>query len=169
MLGVSRRTKVRHHAALAKYRGSFARDGTSTTAYAAPKEVQEQRSILADVVHKGDAAEFYLEKNWFYKKAGRGGQLMPTWDRVAQALIALSRPAPRVVPEAAFRLFAVFMKMMLLNRIADMAAGMAPLWLAANAQNHIGEGLRKRDEETAAAGGGAPKTEGGADAPPSTS
>ena len=96
MLGAARRTKVRHHALLSKFRGAVARDQTSSTRYAIPAAEQEKRTVLADGLHAGDAAEYYLEKRWFYRSTRKhAAQLVPTWDRVAQALIMLSRPAPR--------------------------------------------------------------------------
>jgi hypothetical protein len=141
-----RPTKVRHVAMLGKLRGRHVRAITTGNTYAIDREAEDKRTINADFVHKESGEDFHMERRWFYRAAGKNAQFATTWDRVAQALILMTRPQPRVVPEAAFRLFAVFLKLMMLDRITSTTASMLPLWASANAQNIIESGIRKRDE-----------------------
>lgn len=111
----------------------------------AEAKVDERRIIDAEVIH-GDEQAFWCEKRWFYR-----GQrnYMPTWDRVAQSLILLTRTVPRVPQEAAFRIFAVFMKLLLIPRVTDLTASMLPLWTTMNMQGLIQQAKKEVAEQDA--------------------
>lgn len=70
-----------------------------------------------------------MEKRSFYR---RRAPFMPSWDRFAHTLILMTRKVARVPPEAAFRLMAVFLKMMFMVSIGEVAQLMMPQWLLAN-------------------------------------
>ena len=166
MLGVAKRVKVRQTALLNKYRGQHAIGRQRSTVVDGTTTVDNTRCISADLIHAGDAEGFYLERRWFGRfEPTKLRPRVPTWDRLAHALIVMTRPGPRVVPEAAFRLFAVFFKMTLLQRIAEMSVSMAPLWMAVNAQNVLETGLKdKHADSKGDADDKKEKNEGGSDA-----
>ncbi|KAH9584234.1 hypothetical protein LSM04_004994 [Trypanosoma melophagium] len=91
------------------------------------------RVIDAEVIH-GDEQAFWGERRGFYRKPL---QYFPTWDRLAQTLILITRQVPRVPQEMAFRLMAVFLKLMLLPRIVMNADLMLASWVAMNAEGVI--------------------------------
>ncbi len=160
MLG-TRRTKVRHAALLNKFCGQAAKARQAFNVYNIPASDRENRLISADFVHKDSAEDFWLEQQWFYKRTGRGGVLMPTWDRLAQTLILMTRPQPRVVPEAAFRLFAVFMKMMLLDRLTEAVSNMLPVWTSMNAKALLENAKEESAKSDDASSTDSPKPDGG--------
>ncbi|RNF08362.1 uncharacterized protein Tco025E_07188 [Trypanosoma conorhini] len=100
-----------------------------------------QRVIDAESLH-GDEQRFWGARRDYYT---RRAQYFPTWDRFAQALILMTRHVPRVPQEMAFRLMAVFLKLMLLPRLVVNAELMLPSWVAANAEGLITQAVG--DEE----------------------
>ncbi|CBH11259.1 hypothetical protein, conserved [Trypanosoma brucei gambiense DAL972] len=88
------------------------------------------RVINAEVVH-GDEQKFWGERRTFYTQRNI---FFPMWDRCAQALILITREVPRVPQEMAFRLMAVFLKLMLLPRLMMNTELMLPMWIASNAE-----------------------------------
>jgi hypothetical protein len=132
----------------------FRRRGRYTVASAVsvqPQKVSESRLIDAEILHGGDEQAFWTEKRWF---SGCSREYMPTWDRSAQTLILLSRAAPRVPQEAAFRLFSVFMKMLMITKVTELASTMLPLWATVNM-----EGLIQQAKKEVAESGDAPATD----------
>ncbi|KAF5226114.1 hypothetical protein ECC02_000675 [Trypanosoma cruzi] len=112
------------------------------------------RVIDAEVLH-GDEQLFWGERRNYYCKRA---PYFPTWDRLAQTLILMTRQVPRVPQEMAFRLMAVFLKLMLLPRIVMNAELMLPSWVATNAEGVITQAVgdeedarekRKESEDTA--------------------
>ena len=90
------------------------------------------------------AARFWLKRRSFRTNVFRRTE-MPTWDRFAQAMLRMAQPTPRqVVPEIAFRLFAVFMKVMMIQRIAETSIGLFPI-----AQGYAVRGLIETAKEEA--------------------
>ena len=92
----------------------------------------ESRVIDAEVIH-GDEQVFWSEKRTFYRRYY--SPYMPSWDRFAQTLILMSRSVPRVPQEVAFRLMAVFLKLLLIGRITDLAQMLLPAWTTVNLEN----------------------------------
>ncbi len=165
MLGPRRRLKVRCTAKLDSYRGQHARTTISRQVYAINPEQQSQRVIDADLVHP-DAQDFWLEKQWFYRKTAVA-PLVQSWNRFAQTVILMTRQTERLVPEAAFRLLAVFLKVMMQTRIAETAAIMLPIWQSVNAENALGVAVsegKKPEDNAATAAAAAPPPAG--DQPP---
>lgn len=109
------------------------------------------RYIDAEDVHSnlsstlGEQA-FWGAKRSFYRK---GTQYYPTWDRQAQTLILLCRQVPRVPQEAAFRLFAVFMKLLLLPQLMSVQGLALPLHVLTNVEGLIGGAQREQPKECA--------------------
>ncbi|ORC86485.1 uncharacterized protein TM35_000282010 [Trypanosoma theileri] len=101
-----------------------------------------ERVIDAEVLH-GDEQVFWGERRGFYR---RPVQYFPTWDRLAQALILITRQVPRVPQEMAFRLMAVFLKLMLLPQLVMSADLMLPSWVATNAEGVLAA-ARKDDSK----------------------
>ncbi|KEG07719.1 hypothetical protein DQ04_08991000 [Trypanosoma grayi] len=89
-----------------------------------------ERVIDAEALH-GDEQLFWGARRSFYRKPV---QYYPTWDRVAQTLILMTRHVPRVPQEMAFRLMAVFLKLLLLPRLVVNAEVLLPSWVATNAE-----------------------------------
>lgn len=94
---------------------------------AAPNDL---RSVDAEIIH-GDEQEFWGEKRWFYRSKLH---YMPSWDRFAQTLISFSQTVPRVPQEAAFRIFAVFLKLTMIQQLVDLSSLLLPSWQALNVQ-----------------------------------
>lgn len=90
------------------------------------------RVIDAEAVH-GDEQQFWTARRNFYR-GGISANFYPLWDRQAQVLIMMTRNVARVPQEAAFRLFALGIKVMLLPRVVAGAELMLPSWLAVNAE-----------------------------------
>ncbi|CUG86793.1 Hypothetical protein, putative [Bodo saltans] len=126
----------------------FRRRGRFTAASAVsvqPQKINESRLIDAEIIHGGDEQAFWTEKRWF---SGAPGTFMPTWDRSAQTLILLSRAAPRVPQEAAFRLFSVFMKMLMITKVTELASTMLPLWATVNMEGLIQQAKKEVAESS---------------------
>lgn len=107
------------------------------------QKLNEARVIDAEIIHGGDEQSFWTEKRWFYRDPKA---FMPTWDRAAQTLILLSRTAPRVPQEAAFRLFSVFMKMLMITKVTELASTMLPLWATVNMEGLIQQAKKEVEE-----------------------
>ncbi|GET86204.1 hypothetical protein, conserved [Leishmania tarentolae] len=97
------------------------------------------RLIDAEAVH-GDEQAFWSARRDFYR-GGASRSYYPAWDRQAQALIMLTREVPRIPQEAAFRLFTLGLKMMLMPRLVAGVELMLPLWVTMNSESLLGEGL----------------------------
>lgn len=102
------------------------------------------RLIDAEAIH-GDEQAFWSARREFYR-GGASQSYYPTWDRQAQALVMLTRQVTRVPQEAAFRLFTLGLKMMLLPRLVTNAELMLPSWVLMNAKGLLGEALEKGKE-----------------------
>lgn len=116
------------------------------------------RLIDAEVVH-GDEQSFWTARRDFYR-GGSGRSFYPLWDRQAQVLIMLTRAVPRVPQEAAFRLFAMGLKMMLLPRVVAGTELMLPAWLSMNmkgllGETSVGKGEAGKEEDRVTSGEGA--------------
>lgn len=103
------------------------------------------RVIDAEVVH-GDEQLFWTARRDFYR-GGISRSYYPTWDRQAQVLIMMTREVPRLPQEAAFRLFTLGLKMMLLPRLVTTAEMMLPAWLSQNAESLLCEALDSKKTE----------------------
>lgn len=101
------------------------------------------RLIDAEVLH-GDEQAFWTARRTFYR-GGHCPPYYPNWDRLAQAVILLAREVPRVPQEAAFRLFALSLKLMLLPRLVVGTELLLPGWLTMNPQGVLAEALEKQD------------------------
>nr|CCC90580.1 conserved hypothetical protein [Trypanosoma congolense IL3000] len=132
------RLRITHRSFLTRRGGRH----VSRAAIAVEYLPEEQRKVLdhsysrvvnAEVLH-GDEQKFWGERRAFYTKRR---SYFPTWDRCAQAAILLTRDAPRVPQEIAFRLMAVFMKLILIPRLMMNAELMLPMWIAANAEGTV--------------------------------
>ncbi|KAG5485801.1 hypothetical protein LSCM1_07214 [Leishmania martiniquensis] len=119
------------------------------TYFSAYKEDPSQcpRLIDAEAVH-GDEQGFWSARRDFYR-GGASRAYYPTWDRQAQALVMLTREVPRIPQEAAFRLFTLGLKMLLLPRLVASVELMLPSWVAVNAETFLRAGA---EEKTAKAG-----------------
>ncbi|KPI83721.1 hypothetical protein ABL78_7241 [Leptomonas seymouri] len=125
------------------------------------------RLIDAEAIH-GDEQAFWSSRRDFYR-SGASRSYYPTWDRQAQALVMLTRQVARVPQEAAFRLFTLGLKMMLLPRLVTNAELMLPSWALMNAEGLLGEALEGNKESKSAEAGAAPekvKSEEGTGATP---
>jgi hypothetical protein len=132
------------------YHRSHVRGGAHTTE-------AEFRLIDAEHVH-GDEQAFWRQKHDFYKKEA---PLMPLWDRVAHVAILTTRKAERVPQEAAFRLMAVYLKLMFLPSITTTVSTMLPLWMSHNLQGLMGRELKEKNGD--GEGGDAEKKDGATD------
>lgn len=103
-----------------------------------------ERVINAEAIH-GDEQRFWGERRDFYR---RRPQYFPTWDRLAQALVLMTRHVPRVPQEMAFRLMVVFLRLLLLPRIVAGAELMLPSWVATNAEGIVAQALPDGREKT---------------------
>jgi hypothetical protein len=114
------------------------------------------RLIDAEAIH-GDEQAFWSARRDFYR-GGASRSYYPTWDRQAQALVMLTRQVARVPQEAAFRLFTLGLKMMLLPRLVTNAELMLPSWMLMNAEGLLGEAVegKKAVEDEKAKTTGAP-------------
>ena len=151
--------KVRCTSLLSNFRGQIARSSCVKNVHDLPPAALEKRIIDAEQVHV-EAQDFWLEKQWFYRGMRRRTPLASTWDRFAQVAIMLSRPSERLVPEAAFRLLAVFLKVMLVNKIVENAAMMLPVWQSVNAQNVLNEAVTEREAKAKKDGTDSPAAPG---------
>ncbi|CAJ1986458.1 mitoribosomal protein uL10m [Leishmania donovani] len=124
------------------------------------------RLIDAEAVH-GDEQAFWSARRDFYR-GGASRSYYPAWDRQAQALIMLTREVPRIPQEAAFRLFTLGLKMMLLPRLVAGVELMLPSWVTMNAESLLSEGLAGKVAE-ADGDGKATGAVADAAAPPSAS
>lgn len=107
------------------------------------------RLIDAEAIH-GDEQGFWSARRDFYR--GRSMRnYYPTWDRQAQTLVMLTREVARVPQEAAFRLFTLGLKMMLLPRLVTNAELMLPSWMMMNAEGLLGEALEGQTKKSAEA------------------
>ena len=176
-----RTTKILGTGRVVRYRGRFMA-APSAAVVDVDAKAGEAMTIDADAVHEhvpGGARAFWMRtRSWKIPAKFGGGQLvnhkcrsmMPTWDRVAQAMLLMAQPVPRVVPEMAFRLFAVFLKVLMLQRIGDMALSLFPVTTAYQVRalietgKHEQEKLQKEGKkpaDAAAAGdGGKPASAG---------
>ena len=107
-------------------------------------------TINAELVH-GDEQAFWLEKRVQLTTMRRD---MPFWDRAAQTAILMTRRVARVPQEAAFRLMAVYLKMLMMVQLVDLSSMMLPVWMSHNVQGLLGSELEKKN------GDGEPKKEG---------
>lgn len=162
---MSTRLQILARPLLFKRRGKL----TAAPAIAATAPHNENRLIDAEAIH-GDEQAFWQEKRWFYY--GKRGEYMPTWDRMAQTLILMTRTVPRVPQEAAFRIFAVFLKLLMITRITDVASMMLPLWSTMNVQGliqqakkDVAEAEEKKGSEKTSTQDAAPVTPPVADGP----
>ncbi|ESL09795.1 hypothetical protein TRSC58_02480 [Trypanosoma rangeli SC58] len=100
-----------------------------------------QRVIDAEALH-GEEQLFWGARRDYYT---RRAQYFPTWDRFAQTLILMTRNVPRVPQEMAFRLMAVFLKLMLLPRLAMNTELMLPSWVTNNAEGIIAQAVGDKE------------------------
>ncbi|KAK7198598.1 hypothetical protein NESM_000822800 [Novymonas esmeraldas] len=120
------------------------------------------RLIDAEAVH-GDEQRFWLTRREFYR-GGASRAFAPVWDRQAQALIQLTRDVPRIPQEAAFRLFTLGLKMMLLPRLVAGVESLLPMWVTMNAETLLGEALESHAAKVAEDGKAAAGASTAADA-----
>eukprot|EP00744_Colponema_vietnamica_P022119 GILI01031725.1.p1 GENE.GILI01031725.1~~GILI01031725.1.p1 ORF type:complete len:217 (+),score=32.63 GILI01031725.1:64-651(+) len=97
--------------------------------------------INAEQVH-GDEQEFWHAQRNFNRK---DKSPMPYWDRMAHTTILMSRRAARVPQEAAFRLMAVYLKLIMMVKLVDLSSMMLPLWMSHNVQGLLGSELEKKN------------------------
>lgn len=109
-----------------------------------PANEDSPRVLSAEALHNDERA-FWRQRRSFYVRRNRD-VYVPTWDRCAQALLLMSRSVARVPQEAAFRLFAVFLKMMLTARLADLSSVLLPVWLSHNVAPLLEEAKRNAKE-----------------------
>ncbi|KAG8342793.1 hypothetical protein ERJ75_001465800 [Trypanosoma vivax] len=105
-------------------------------------EDRYERAINAEVLH-GDEQKFWSERRTFYTQRRT---YFPMWDRCAQALVLMTREVPRVPQEMAFRLMAVFLKLLLLPRLVVNTELMLPSWVSANVEGVVRDALESGDE-----------------------
>ncbi|CCW68490.1 unnamed protein product [Phytomonas sp. Hart1] len=103
------------------------------------------RIIDAEMIH-GDEQSFWTARRDFYR-SGASRSHYPIWDRQAQVLIMLTRQVPRVPQEAAFRLFTLGLRMLLLPRLIMNTELMLPSWMLMNTEGLLSETASKKDEE----------------------
>ena len=103
----------------------------------------EFRIIDAEHVH-GDEQVFWRQKQDFYRKVQ---PMMPVWDRLAHVAILTTRKAERIPQEAAFRLMAVYLKLLFLPSITTTVSTMLPLWMSHNVQGLMGNELKEKNGE----------------------
>lgn len=119
------------------------------------------RLIDAEVVH-GDEQAFWTARRDFYR-SGASSSFYPVWDRQAQVLVMLTREVARVPQEAAFRLFTLGLKMLLLPRIVVGTELLLPSWLTMNTEALLAEaGLDKKNSGDAGAKAASSSTESNA-------
>ncbi|CCW60238.1 unnamed protein product [Phytomonas sp. EM1] len=118
------------------------------------------RIIDAEFIH-GDEQSFWTARRDFYR-SGASRSYYPVWDRQAQALIMLTRQVPRVPQEAAFRLFTLGLRLLLMPRLIMNAELMLPSWMLSNTEGLLAETISKKDGEK----DGATKPPGDGDAAP---
>lgn len=106
---------------------SESRDVVMTAGGGGAAGMESDRVINASILHGGAEQKYWLERRSF-RRSPRAETLMPTWERFANVLVALSRPVPRVVPEASFRLMAMFLKLTFLGRLTELTTVMLPHW-----------------------------------------
>ncbi|KPA74679.1 putative mitochondrial hypothetical protein [Leptomonas pyrrhocoris] len=109
------------------------------------------RLIDAEAIH-GDEQAFWSARRDFYR-GGASRSYYPTWDRQAQALVMLTREVARVPQEAAFRLFTLGLKMLLLPRLVTNAELMLPSWVLMNTEGPLGAALEGTPKTAAESGG----------------
>lgn len=97
--------------------------------------------INAEQVH-GDEQEFWLANRTFNRKEQTP---MPYWDRMAHTIVLMSRRAVRVPQEAAFRLMAVYLKLIMMVKLVDLSSMMLPIWMSHNVQGLLGTELEKKN------------------------
>lgn len=95
------------------------------------------RLIDAEILH-GDEQAFWRQKRAFYR---RDQSFMPSWDRQAHALVLLTRSVARAPQAAAFRLFALYLKLLLLPRLVMERELLLPLLSLANTEGILGQAI----------------------------
>lgn len=85
------------------------------------------RLIDAEYMH-GDEHEFWSERQSFRRSGSRAKAYYPIWDRQAQVMLAFAQRVPRVSAVAAFRLFTLGLRWMLLPQLATGGGGAGQLF-----------------------------------------
>lgn len=140
-MSLLQRMKVVSQPIILKRRGRFS---VANAVAARPHRASDARVVDAEVIHNGDEQAFWCEKRWFYQNPK---SFMPTWDRSAQTLILLSRAVPRIPQEAAFRLFAVFMKMLMITKVTELTSAMLPLWSTLNLEGLLQQAKKDAEDD----------------------
>lgn len=130
------------------------------------------RLVDAEAVH-GDEQTFWTARRDFYRSRA-AKSFYPIWDRQAQVLVMMTREVVRIPQEAAFRLFTLGLRMLLLPRVVAGTELLLPSWLSMNAEALLSEsgatagGEKKADDTpaTAADASGAPLVESASPLPP---
>ena len=133
---VSYRGRTHSASSTVTYHRSHVRNGPHTSE-------AEFRLIDAEHVH-GDEQVFWQQRQNFYR-SNRTAPLMPIWDRLAHVAILTTRKVERVPQEAAFRLMAVYLKLMFLPSIVGTVSAMLPLWKSHNVQGLLGKQLKDKN------------------------
>lgn len=85
------------------------------------------RLIDAEFIH-GDEHEYWSERQSFRRSGPRAKAYYPIWDRQAQVMLALAQRVPRVSAVAAFRLFVLGLRWVLLPQLATGGGGAGQLF-----------------------------------------
>jgi len=120
------------------------RSVTSVTAPPNPSRV-----LNAEMLH-GDEQQFWLERRSFYCR--HHSPFLPSWDRFARCLILFTRTAPRVPQEAAFRLMALYLKLLLIGRVTESKQLLLPAASGVNVQAILADVLEKGISPSAGSG-----------------
>ena len=158
-------TKLVSRSRRVRYRGQFY-TAPAVAAVHADEARAKATTVDADVIHGGGKSQtFWLRmRTWGLPAKLQGGNLwnhrnrayVPTWDRVAQVMLMMAQPVPRQTPEMAFRLFAVFLKVMMLQRIGDMAIALFPITRSHDLKGLLEAGRVEREKLDREAGKATP-------------
>lgn len=134
---------------LVRHRGRFLSMPTTTKQTIGNSST---RTINANCLHQEGSAEFWMKRRTY--RRGYTPQyfdffsqtMMPSWDRLAQALLLMVQPVKREPAANAFRLFVMFLKMQILHRIATTNLMMLPLSTSINLQAVLEEAKREAEK-----------------------
>ena len=148
--GSSGSRKIFASSRIMKFRGKLFKQPAVTVEAPSSKA----RSVRADTVHRESGFVFWgqrqtFEHNVYHSKYDL--QYMPFWDRACQVLILLTRNVARVPQEAAFRLLAMHLKIMMMTSLTTTASLRLPVTATTmnleNLMREAKEAAAKDDEE----------------------
>jgi hypothetical protein len=121
----------------------------------APEVAIEKRSISGGIIHGSFPIEgleschqFWAERRQFQVPRFRQ-RLMSASDRLAQTLITITRPQPRVqaLPEVAFRTMAMFLKILTIVQVAETKSILMAGQMGMNAEGVVGQAIGESNKK----------------------